>query len=125
MQFGHGAQKMQPPGVEDPQRQQVVEARLGELILTAEKLTVEVGRPNLEFERLDLDEKMLAAIAAAAGGRYVHISAADHFVQQLDRSQRKKTVFVEQRLYWPPGFWVLLVGMLTTEWILRRRYQLR
>ena len=36
-----------------------VEARLGELALNAEKLSVEVGRPNLEFERLDLDEKML------------------------------------------------------------------
>ena len=41
-----------------------VEARLGELTFTSEKLSVEVGRPNLEFERLDLDEKMLAAIAA-------------------------------------------------------------
>ena len=102
-----------------------VEARLGELNLTAEKLAVEVGRPNLEFERLDLDEKMLTAIAAATGGRYVHISAADHLLEQLDRSQRKKTVFVEQRLYWPPGFWALFVAVLTTEWVLRKKYQLR
>jgi hypothetical protein len=103
----------------------VVEARLGETNLTAEKLVVEVGRPNLEFERLDLDEKTLAGIAAAAGGRYVHLSAADHLIEQLDRSQRKKTTFVEQRLYWPPGFWALFVGVLTTEWVLRRKYQLR
>jgi hypothetical protein len=103
----------------------LVEARLGKLDFTADKLTVEIGRPNLEFERLDLDEKTLTAIAAAAGGRYVHVSAADHLIEQLDHSQRKKTVFVEQRLYWPPGLWTLFVGILTTEWVLRRKYQLR
>ncbi len=38
---------------------------------------------------------MLAAIATASGGQYVHLSTADHLIEQLDRSQRKKTVFVE------------------------------
>jgi hypothetical protein len=93
--------------------------------LAAEEVTLEVGRLNLEFERLDLDEKMLADIAAATGGRYVPLSAADHLIEQLDRSQRKKAVPVEQPLYWPPGFWALFVGILTGEWILRRRYELR
>ena len=91
----------------------------------SEKVLTEVGRPNLEFEKLDLDEKMLAAIATAAGGQYVHLSTADHLIDQLDRSQRKKTVVVENSLYWPPGFWTLLVTVLTTEWVLRRRYHLR
>ena len=103
----------------------IVEARIGELSLKSDKLAVEVGRPNLEFEKLDLDETMLGRIAADTGGRYAHISAADHLIDQLDRGQRKKTEYVEQQLYWPPGFWVLFVAVLTTEWILRRRYQLR
>ena len=38
---------------------------------------VDVGRPNLEFEKLDLDEKMLGRIAADTDGRYMHISTAD------------------------------------------------
>jgi len=103
----------------------VVEARLGELALNSERLSVEVGRPNLEFERLDLDEKTLAAIAANTGGRYVSLSAADHFVDQLNRDKHKKTVFVERQLYWPPALWTLFVAVVTTEWILRRKYQLR
>ncbi len=69
---------------------------------------VEVGRPNLEFEKLDLDEKMLAKIAADTGGRYVHITTADHLIDQLDRTQRKKTSTIEQPLYWPPGFWAVV-----------------
>ncbi len=103
----------------------VVDARLGELALSSEQVSVEVGRPNLEFERLDLDEKTLAAIAAGTGGRYVPLSAADHFIDQLSRSKHKKTVIVESQLYWPPGVWPLFVVVLTMEWILRRRYQLR
>jgi hypothetical protein len=103
----------------------IVEARLGELTVASEKILAEVGRANLEFEKLDLDERTLSAIATAAHGQYVHLSTADHLIDRLDRSQRKKTVFVEHRFYWPPGFWALLVGVLTTEWILRRRYQLR
>jgi hypothetical protein len=86
---------------------------------------MDVGRPNLEFEKLDLDEKMLDRIAVATGGRYVHISAADRLIDQLDRRQQKKTVYLEQPLYWPPGFWVLFVVVLTTEWIFRKKYQLR
>jgi uncharacterized membrane protein len=103
----------------------VVEARIGELNLKSDKITLEVGRPNLEFEKLDLDEKLLERIAADTGGRYVPLTTADHLIEQLDRSQRKKTVYVERQLSWPPGFWVLFVAVLTTEWILRRRYQLR
>jgi uncharacterized membrane protein len=103
----------------------VVEARLGELALSSEQVSVEVGRPNLEFEQLDLDEKTLAAIAATTGGRYVSLSAADHFIDQLSRNKHKKTVIVESQLYWPPGIWPLFVVIVTAEWILRRKYQLR
>lgn len=103
----------------------VVEARLQELTLESEKLALEVGRPYLEFEKLDLDEKMLASIAADTGGRYLHISTADHLIDQLDRTQRKKRVYLEQQLFWPPLFWLLFVSLVTTEWIMRRRFQLR
>jgi len=103
----------------------VVEARLGERTLQAETLSVEVGRPNLEFEKLDLDEKTLSRIAADTGGRYMHISTADHLVDQLDRSERKKRVRMEQPLCLPFPFWMLFVCVLTAEWVLRRRFQLR
>lgn len=93
--------------------------------LKTEKITVEVGRPNLEFERLDLDEKTLGEIAANAGGRYLHISVAEHLIDQLNRTQREKRKYVERELYWPPGFWLLFIGALATEWTLRRKYQLR
>jgi len=104
----------------------VVEGRIGELALKIpEPLLVDVGRPNLEFEKLDLDEKMLSRIASSSGGRYVHISTADHLIDQLNKTQRQKQEFLERRLYWPVPLWTLFVGVLTLEWMLRKRFQLR
>jgi uncharacterized membrane protein len=102
-----------------------VEARLGESTFSSGKIAFEVGRPDLEFEKLDLDEKMLARIAADAKGRYFHITTADLLLSQLDRSQRKRSEYVERPLYSPPLFWALFVGVLSVEWVLRRKYQLR
>jgi uncharacterized membrane protein len=103
----------------------VVESRVGQLTVSAEKLVIEVGRPNLEFEKLDMDEKTLSRIASDSGGRYRHISVAASLIEQLDRTQQQKKVLTEWRLYHPPWFWMLFVVVLTVEWVLRRRYQLR
>jgi hypothetical protein len=98
---------------------------VGDETVKAEKLSVEVGRPNLEFEALDLDEKTLGRIAAETGGRYFHITTAARLTEQFDRSVRSRRVVVERRLYWPPLFWTLFLGAITTEWVLRKRFQLR
>ena len=63
-----------------------VAAQLGDAALTADRLAAEVGRQNLEFEKLDLDDKLLARLAAYTKGRYLHISSADLLLDQLDRS---------------------------------------
>lgn len=120
---GHFGGAVEPPAAGG--YEVVVEARLGEVNLKSDKIPLEVGRPNLEFEKLDLDEKLLARIAADTGGRYVPLSTADHVMDQLDRTQRKRTERIERPLYWPPGFWTLFVAVLTAEWILRRKCQLR
>jgi hypothetical protein len=105
--------------------QVAVTARLGEKELSAPALEVEVGRPSLEFERLDIDEKLLEAIAAQTGGRYAHISTADRLIGELDRSLKRRRVAWELPLAWPPLLWAVFVGVLSLEWILRRGFQLR
>lgn len=103
----------------------MVESRLGETVLRAEQTTAEVGRPNLEFDRLDLDDALLSRIAEATGGRYFHISTADQLIGELDRKEKRRHDALEQPLHFPRLFWVVFVGVLTTEWALRRRFQLR
>ncbi|HLN32117.1 MAG TPA: glutamine amidotransferase [Gemmataceae bacterium] len=103
----------------------LAEAALGGKTLRAERISIAVGRPNLEFDRLDLDERMLSQIAAATGGRYHHISTADRLIDELDRKEKRRHVSLEQPLYFPTFYWVLFVGVLASEWTLRKRYQLR
>jgi uncharacterized membrane protein len=102
-----------------------VEAQVGDKGLTAEKIVVEVGRPNLEFDRLDLDDRMLARIAEATGGRYYHLSTADRLVEELDRKEQRRHIVLEQPLYNRPLGWLLFVTLIGGEWLLRKRSQLR
>ena len=121
---GHyaGTYKPRIPGRYDV----VVEARAGQVTLTSDKLVAEVGRANLEFDKLDMDDKMLAQIAAETRGRYVHLSTASTLIDQLDRSQRQQRELHKTDLYRPAGlFWAIFVVLVSTEWFLRRRFLLR
>ncbi|HID23906.1 MAG TPA: hypothetical protein EYP14_16110, partial [Planctomycetaceae bacterium] len=88
-------------------------------------IQIQVGRPSAEFDRLDLDEATLQGIAAATGGQYVHVARAGRLLESLVNEQRARRVLLEQPLYNPPLFWALCVGLVTTEWLLRRKYRLR
>jgi hypothetical protein len=102
-----------------------VAAQVADQQLTAEKLVVEVGRPNLEFDRLDLDERLLTAIATETGGSYAHISTSNRVINALQHQVSRRRIESEWPLYWPPLCWGLFVIVLSGEWLLRREYQLR
>ncbi len=97
----------------------------GKELKAPESLVVEVGRPNMEFDRLDLDEEMLGRIAQATGGQYAHLSTADHLVDQLDRQVHREKVLRQISLAPPVCLWGMFVLLLTAEWFTRRRWQLR
>jgi hypothetical protein len=98
---------------------------LNDATLATDPLAAEVGRQNLEFEKLDLNDKLLTRLASYTKGRYFPIATADLLLDQLDRSTRKRSEFTEGKLYNPPVFWLLFVGTVTLEWVLRKKYQLR
>jgi hypothetical protein len=102
-----------------------VTATVGGADLHAETVPFDVGRPNLEFDRLDLDDTLLKKLATSTGGHYRHLSTADSLINDLNRSERRLRVALEQPLYWPGPYWGIFVAVLTTEWVLRKRYQLR
>lgn len=93
--------------------------------LTAEPLAFDVGRPSLEFDRLDLDEKSLQQIAERSRGRYAHITTADRLVEGMERREEKRRVEYEVPLAYGPLWWPLFVAALSFEWLLRKKYQLR
>jgi uncharacterized membrane protein len=117
-------------GTYDPktigQQEVKVTAKIDGLALNApEKMIIDVGRPNMEFDRLDLNEELMSKIADASGGRYSHITTADFLIEQLNRDVTKRKVIEQIPLAPPLSIWAIFVVLLTIEWILRRRYHLR
>ncbi|MDR1963991.1 MAG: hypothetical protein LBQ50_09455 [Planctomycetaceae bacterium] len=109
------------------QQEMKVTAKVDGLVLNAsEKMIFDVGRPNMEFDRLDLNEELMTKIADASGnGRYSHITTADFLIDQLNRDVTKRKVIEQIPLAPPLLFWAIFVTLLTIEWVLRRRYHLR
>ncbi|MFO0910118.1 MAG: glutamine amidotransferase [Isosphaeraceae bacterium] len=91
----------------------------------AEPIDVEVGRASLEYDELDVNERLLLRIAEATGGQHRHLSAAGNLVDELSRQAHRRRNTWEQPLTWPPLFWALLVGSIGIEWLVRQRDQLR
>jgi hypothetical protein len=102
-----------------------VSARLAGASYEAEPIAVEVGRSDLEFDRLDLDEALLTRMAEISRGRYRHIATADRLLDDLDRKAQTRRVALERPLSEPRLGWLAVVGLLAAEWTLRRRYRLR
>lgn len=93
--------------------------------LSADPIPIEVGRPNQEFDELSLGASLLQEIARSSGGRFVHVRVADEVLDWIKHERETRVVTAQFQLYWPPGCWLAVVGLLTSEWFLRRRYRLR
>ena len=95
----------------------------GWLVRPAEKL-FSVVRSSLEGRNLLLDEVTLRAIAdTSSGGRYLHLWD----LPTLEPPKRSKPVPTDVRPddVWDNGWTLLLaLGLLGTEWLLRKRYRL-
>lgn len=84
----------------------------------------QVGKPNLELERLDLNEALLRRLAQESRGQYLSLANVARLEKELTTSEHVKHVYKQQRLYHTPAFFFVFVGLLTVEWALRKRWQL-
>jgi uncharacterized membrane protein len=98
--------------------------RLGDV----EEVEFAVGRPNQEFERLNIDRALLKHLAQASGGQYYEPAAFADLVEALRGRTRKEDVHREVGLQTVPYFFAVLFGafllLVTGEWLVRKYYQL-
>jgi hypothetical protein len=82
--------------------------------------------PSLENDDPLLDESLLRSVAAQTGGRYATLADAPALLDGLRDPSRERAVAEPEReelwAAWPPL--LALVGVLSTEWILRKRRNL-
>ena len=101
------------------------DARRGNALLGASEQSFLVGGADLEFADPRLNEDVLRRLAVASGGRYLTPADVRLLPRWLTGTQASPGVPQEQDVW--HHVWVLLVviTLLSTEWVLRRRWGLR
>jgi len=101
------------------------EARRGTASLGVADRWMYVGGTDREFADPRLNEGFLRRISRNSGGRYVRAADASNVPGWL-RSAVPQNAAPERRDLWhEPWAFALIVVLLSTEWILRRRWGLR
>jgi hypothetical protein len=101
------------------------EARRGTRSLGASDRWFHVGGADREFADPRLNEAFLARVAHDTGGQYVRAADAGKVAAWLEAAV-PQTLEPERRELWQaPWAFALVIGLLTAEWALRRRWGLR
>ena len=82
-----------------------------------------------ETDRLARAGRVLAAVAERTGGRSIELSRLPDVIDALIQRQQSRLLpapmAVERSLYNFTLLFLVFVGLLTTEWLLRRNWQLQ
>lgn len=84
-----------------------------------------VGGADREFADPRLNESVLRRIARATGGQYVRPADVARVTSWLQSAVPQNAAPERRDLWHEPWAFALIVGLLSAEWILRRRFGLR
>jgi hypothetical protein len=101
------------------------EARRGAVSLGTADRWMYVGGADREFADPRLNEGFLRRVARNSGGRYVRAADAAKIASWLQDAVPQNAAPQSRDLWHEPWAFALVVVMLSTEWILRRRWGLR
>ena len=101
------------------------EARKGTTALGRAERWFYVGGADREFADPRLNEGFLRRVARATGGRYVRAGKAGHVVPWLQSTAPDRAAPEQRDVWHAPWALLLVAALLSTEWILRRRWGLR
>lgn len=81
-------------------------------------------REDQELAQLTLNTPLLQSLAQTTGGQFLRESQANDLPALLKRIDRKQTS-IKETLIWSSWWWFgILLALLTTEWLLRKRQRL-
>jgi uncharacterized membrane protein len=98
-----------------------ITAKLGKEELRAQPAFVHVAPPVREFFGAEMRPTLLRRIAEETGGKFYPASEAVKVAQDIVYTKSGATVVERYDLWDMPVIFILLVALLGTEWLLRRR----
>jgi hypothetical protein len=101
------------------------DARKGQTSLGTSERWFYVGGSDREFADPRLNEGLLRRIARESGGEYVRAADASRVVSLLQSAVPQHSAPERRDLWHEPWAFALVIGVLSLEWILRRRWGLR
>jgi len=99
-------------------------ARRGDRTLGEAETSLIATVPDREYRQAEHNVELLTWLARETGGRYFPISEAAALLPELEYSASEYSVPVTKELWDMPIVFLLLVGLLSLEWALRRRHGL-
>jgi uncharacterized membrane protein len=101
------------------------EAKRGSVALGTADKWMYVGGADREFADPRLNEGFLRRVARNSGGRYVRAAEASKIPDWLRAAVPQNAAPERRDLWHEPWAFALIIGLLSAEWILRRRWGLR
>jgi uncharacterized membrane protein len=83
-----------------------------------------VGGGNREFTRPGWNPDLLKSVARESGGRYFTVLDAEDIPSELQRLRSGDEDLARIEVWNSPVFFLLFLGLITVEWVLRKRWAL-
>ncbi len=115
---GAGLYQIRIPVVSEGFHSMRIEARSGDAVIATETRVVESGASQIEFRRMRRDDVLLNAITERSGGSSDWTTILERLNSAESISiEREESILVARH----PGWFILLLILLGTEWFWRRR----
>ncbi len=89
------------------------------------KLDIAVTNPRLEMGETALNEALLKQMATVSKGEFFREENLQMLPEQVHRTSQKVESTVEAEVWYSPMYFLVLMGILTVEWVLRKMAQLK
>ena len=98
------------------------EAFLGSKSLGAAKADFQIAESTEEFHNAAMNSNLLKRLSSATGGRYYSSEGICVRFRRIFRISNKGASRIEDKDLWDmPFLFLLLIGVISAEWILRKR----
>lgn len=90
-------------------------------MLDEDEINISVHQQLIEMESPQLNETLLKEIAQQTGGVYLNIDSIDNLHKHIKTVEKPVFVDTQRDLWTNPLLLIIIVGLLGSEWIIRKR----